>query len=208
MISRKLSCRAVRDLLPLHAGGDLPAPRGHAVDEHLSGCLACFREYREFLDLRGRLGVLAEEPLPAGALDGFTEEVMARIAIGEAGPAAELPARPGRLLSLPRLAAAAALLVGLFAGWQQFSATDGPPTAAPGTLVRLDGPFTAVDLVSPGATPPRPSTAPQGLSGIERALIDFGGLPAARQVLREGGGQGLLPEPGRRLRPRDEFDGR
>jgi len=115
-MSRRITCRAVRDLLPLHCGGDLPSEQAVAVDQHLHACLACFREFREHAAMRGRLGVLAEEPLPAGVLDHFTEDVMARIAVGEAGPAAALPsARTWQRLDVPaaRWAAAAALLLAL-----------------------------------------------------------------------------------------------
>ena len=110
---RRYNCSTVRDMLPLHVGGDLDPRHTGPVDEHLHACLGCFREFRELATMRGRLGVLAEEPLPEGVLDGFTEEVMARIAVGEPGPAAE-PPRPS-LLRLPsvRLAAAAVLLLAL-----------------------------------------------------------------------------------------------
>ncbi|MBM3985855.1 MAG: zf-HC2 domain-containing protein, partial [Planctomycetes bacterium] len=89
---RRTTCRSIRDLLPLHAGGDLTPDEAARVDGHLHACLSCFREFREHATMRGRLGVLAEEPLPQGVLDGFTEEVMARIAVDAGGPAAELPA--------------------------------------------------------------------------------------------------------------------
>src|SRR6185295_17893801 len=79
----------------------------------------CFREFREYAAMRGRLGVLAEEPLPEGALDGFTDEVMACVALGESGPAAALPSarrwRPDARVAT-RWAAAAALLVAAGAG--------------------------------------------------------------------------------------------
>ena len=52
---RRLTCRSVRDLLPLHCGGDLPPEKAIAVDQHLHACLACFREYRDFAAMRGRL---------------------------------------------------------------------------------------------------------------------------------------------------------
>ncbi len=116
MTFRRYTCRTVRDMLPLHVGGDLDPKHVTAVDEHLHGCLSCFREFRELATLRGRLGVLAEEPLPRGVLDGFTDEVMARIAVGEPGPAAPPPGRVVRLVTLPRLAAAAALLLAVSLG--------------------------------------------------------------------------------------------
>src|SRR5262245_42418642 len=94
---RRYTCRTIRDLLPLHIGGDLEPDQAGPVDEHLHTCLSCFREYRELATMRGRLGVLADQPLPSGILDGFADEVMARIAVGETGPRAELPLRVSRL---------------------------------------------------------------------------------------------------------------
>lgn len=126
---RRTTCRQVRDLLPLHVGGDLDPRQAETVDEHLHRCLACFREYREFLNLRGRLGVLADEPLPSGVLDGFADEVMARIAVGEPGPAAELPGRTSTLHRITRYAAAAAVLFALGLGLA--SLNDLPPTQVP-----------------------------------------------------------------------------
>jgi hypothetical protein len=109
-------------MLPLHAGGDLDPRHVDAVDAHLKDCLPCFREFREYASMRSRLGVLAEERLPDGALEGFAEEVMARIAVGEPGPAAVIP---GTLIkrwpSLPQLAAAASLLIVCLAGWRYMS---------------------------------------------------------------------------------------
>lgn len=107
-------------MLPLHVGGDLDPRHAPQVDRHLHDCLVCFREFRELGAMRGRLGVLAELPLPAGILDGFAEEVMARIDVGEPGPAAEAPSPgPGqRILSFRRLSAAAAVMLVTLAGWR------------------------------------------------------------------------------------------
>ncbi|MGQ0552551.1 MAG: zf-HC2 domain-containing protein [Planctomycetota bacterium] len=119
------TCRRVRALLPLHAGSDLTPQQARLVDEHLHQCLSCFREHRDFVGMRERLGILAEEKLPEGALDGFAEEVMARISLGESGPRAPAPGRLRRL-SLPpapllrRVAAAAALLLALGLGWREW----------------------------------------------------------------------------------------
>ncbi len=119
-------------MLPLHVGGDLDPKHVGTVDAHLKQCLSCFREFREFAVMRGRLGVLAEKPLPEGVLEGFTEEVMARIQVGEPGPAA-VPMGLGsvagsghlgvlaRFPALQRLAAAAAVLIVCTAGWRYFS---------------------------------------------------------------------------------------
>ena len=138
MNARKYTCRTVRNMLPLHVGGDLDASHVQGVDDHLRDCLSCFRELRELAAMRGRLGVLAEEPLPPGALDGFAEEVMARIAVGEPGPAAE-PPRPSRprLLVLPRLVAAAAVLVAGLAAYYAFEGST--PDGSTGPVRVTDG---------------------------------------------------------------------
>lgn len=120
MILRRNTCHHVRDQLPLHVGNDLEPNAAERVDAHLKSCLSCFREFRELATMRGRLGVLAEEPLPAGILDGFTEEVMARIAIGEPGPAAEppVPARVLRPFAWQRVAAVAAVVLVAVSTWK------------------------------------------------------------------------------------------
>jgi len=108
------TCRSVRDKLPLHVGRDLDPKFEKQVDAHLATCLNCLREYRALAEARAILGVVAEQRLPEGVLDGFTEEVMARIAVDEPGPAAELPRSARRrtpLQLLPALSAAAALLL-------------------------------------------------------------------------------------------------
>ena len=69
-----LSCTDVEGLLPLHVGGDLDREKTQAVDVHLHRCLPCFREFREYAAMRARLGVLADMPLPTGALDHFTDD--------------------------------------------------------------------------------------------------------------------------------------
>lgn len=117
---QRYTCRTVRNMLPLHVGGDLDPRHGPEVDLHLNDCLVCFREFRELGAMRSRLAVLAEQPLPSGILDGFAEEVMARIDVGEPGPAAEAPS-PGprqRIFSFQRLSAAAAILLVSLAGWR------------------------------------------------------------------------------------------
>jgi hypothetical protein len=127
-------------MLPLQVGGDLDPRHTDAVDEHIKQCLSCFREFRELAAMRGRLGVLSEEALPAGILDGFAEEVMARIAVGEPGPAADAPRPILRLRQVHRLAAAAAVLIVCFAGWRFMQDDgrllgDGPVVGRPGTVV-------------------------------------------------------------------------
>jgi len=168
MFSRT-NCRTVRDLLPLHVGGDLPADKAALVDEHLPTCLPCFREYREFTAMRERLGVLTEQPLPEGVLDGFADEIMARIAVGEPGPRAELPTAMERARMWPRYAAAAAVLIAVGLGLHAAGAWGAAPAAVTETLpvdAGADaGPVAAADDLGIFPTPfedqsPRPLAVP------------------------------------------------
>ena len=150
---RRYTCNTVRKMLPLHTGRDLDPVHVGAVDEHLESCLPCFREFRELAAMRSRLGVLAEEPLPEGILDGFTEEVMARIDIREPGPAAEVPHKAPLLrFQWPRVAAAAALVLVSIAVWQLVDVQD------PGVLRGARGPDigpSAGTVVRDGAATPQ-----------------------------------------------------
>ena len=214
---RRSNCRTIRDLLPLHAGGDLPADRAALVDEHLHVCLTCFREFRDYAAMRGRLGVLAEEPLPEGALDGFTDEVMACVALGEAGPAAALPSarrwRPdGRAVT--RWAAAAALLVAAGAGlWSTgwFGPVEIKMDPAPAAYDAVATAEPATDVVPRPAAPSLPvespvkvfphafAPPPHNVLAGEASLSEL--LPMLPR--RYGEPSLLLPEPGRQKRPRE-----
>lgn len=156
----RYTCRKVRDLLPLHVGGDLEARHVAPVDEHLHACLTCFREFRELATLRGRLGVVGEAPLPPGALDGFTEEVMARIALEEPGPAAELPSVARRSPTWTWMRAAAAVLVVGLLGWQlatvERADEPGAPAASLGVEAALEPSPTAEITTMAGVTPTGP----------------------------------------------------
>lgn len=155
-------------MLPLHVGGDLDPRHAPDVDSHLSGCLPCFREFRELGAMRQRLILAAEEPLPTGILHGFAEEVMARVAVREPGPVAQAP-RPGpRLLLLPRMAAAAAVLLVAVAGWRVFSDGGMAPGMGSGRTAAGSLPATPVgtSLGTPGNLPIQPpSTQPAGEPG-------------------------------------------
>lgn len=131
--TKRYTCRKVRDLLPLHVGGDLETRHVASVDEHLHECLSCFREFRELAELRGRLGVVGEAPLPSGVLDGFTDEVMARIALEEPGPAAELPRAVASAGTWTRIRAAAAVAVVALVGWKLWPA-DPAGTVSPASF--------------------------------------------------------------------------
>jgi hypothetical protein len=203
----KDNCRSIRNLLPLHVGGDLDAGPARRVDEHLQHCLSCFREFRELATLRQRLGVLAEQQPPAAGLDNFTEEVMARIALGERGPAAELPGvRRLRPSVLVPLAAAATLMVGVMLGY--VAQTSGAPVS-PGP-----GPAPAISQV-PGLIPTEVRGSPvrsdlrddlgrYWISPEERTLIDSTPLrdPELTRFFLNGRRDRLRPEPGRQLRLR------
>lgn len=202
----KDTCRSIRDLLPLHVGGDLDPGPARRVDEHLHRCLSCFREFRELAAMRQRLVVLGEQQPPAAALDHFTEEVMARIALGERGPAAELPGvrrtRPSVMLPL---AAAATLMVGVMLGYVAQTRTPGAsPAATP------SGPspvLTAAERLIPSEVRGSPVSEDLGgmVSPADRKLIH---TPPMRdieliQLLLNGPRDGLQPEPGRQLRLRN-----
>ncbi len=199
-------------MLPLHAGGDLDPRHVHAVDGHLQGCLTCFREFREYASLRVQLGVLAEEPLPEGILDGFTEDVMARVEIGEPGPAAEAPGPAVlRWPVLPRLAAAAAVLLVAFAGWRYMD--DGALTPEQRSLTgRVNRVVDQQSVASPALAPfiaPRATfrqfaptlDVPAGAQGLvppsdeELAVIRSGGDAGVLLIIQQGGGGGLQADP-------------
>jgi anti-sigma factor RsiW len=205
------TCRSTRDLLPLHVGGDLDAGPARRVDEHLHHCLSCFREFRELAAMRQRLVVLGEQQPPAAALEHFTEEVMTRIALGERGPAAELPGvrRPRRSVAVP-LAAAATLLVGVALGVVARSSVPqgGParglsvgPVLGPAPVVsRVEAP---VPFQAPGF-PVSDDLGDYQLSPQERALLDLSPDPELRRLWLNGPREGRMTrEPGRQLRPRD-----
>lgn len=227
---RRNTCRALRDLLPLHAGGDLPADEAARVDAHLHACLSCYREFRELAEVRGRLGVLAEEPLPAGILDGFTEEVMARIAVDAGGPAAELPAaqrwRPGPVFLRQAAAAALLLAVSAWMVWQADFGRGVPPAPARPGASRHEVVF--AESAPPLADRPAlPAAFPLHVPDLQAQFVAGGaGRPAEEpagvvlRVLPRGellrllpapadptgmvpAGVGLVPEPERVLRPRE-----
>jgi len=225
---RRTTCRSIRDLLPLHAGGDLTPDEAARVDGHLHACLSCFREFREHATMRGRLGVLAEEPLPQGVLDGFTEEVMARIAVDAGGPAAELPAARRVRLELPpvRLAAAAAVLLAVSAwmAWQAdfLGASRSQPMRQPELLAGAPGVAGPTPTYPNVADPALPRLVARDTLGtlveggnwrthetprIDLRLLPDGGVLQLIASPNDAGGlvpiaNGLVPEPGRELRPR------
>ena len=181
-------------MLPLHVGGDLDPRHIEPVDKHMKTCLSCFREFRELASMRGRLGVLAEDPMPRGILDGFAEEVMARIAVGEPGPAAEAPGPSGilRMPLLPGLAAAAAVLIVSFAGWRLMSG-DGELRATSRNLVDSAMHSVAAEPRRPVVSNPIIRPLPvQALVPVTVPVTVPALVPASVQP---SGVVGLLPEP-------------
>jgi|SRR6185295_8015313 len=186
----KDTCRSIRDLLPLHVGGDLDPGPARRVDEHLHHCLSCFREFRELAAMRQRLVVLGEQQPPAAALDHFTEEVMARIALGERGPAAELPnVRRTRPSVMVPLAAAATLMVGVMLGYVA-------QTRAPGVSPALESAAPSHDLtVADPIIHSEVRGSPVGSPVMPPAVH---GMDLRRLRLNDR----LQPEPNRQLRLR------
>lgn len=85
-----MSCERVRKLIPLAVGNDLDAGRKRWVDHHVTSCLPCYREMREWA------GVLAEldpvrAPGSAPAPEGLLESIMAEVAVAAPGPLAPHP---------------------------------------------------------------------------------------------------------------------
>jgi len=219
----KDNCRSIRNLLPLHVGGDLDAGPARRVDEHLHHCLSCFREFRELAAMRERMAVLAEQQPPASALDHFTEEVMTRIALGERGPAAELPGvRRMRPSILVPLAAAATLMLGVMLGYLAQSSGRTPLPAAGSALLPVPLAQGAGVIPSEVRGSPVGIAAPEefgagrrprllddfgvhSISPEQDVLIDSAHLPAyqrLRLLIQMAQPGGLSPEPGRQLRTR------
>jgi len=192
---RRYSCRHLKNLLPLHVGGDLPRRQAEAVDEHLHACLSCFREYRELTTMRERLGVLTEQPLPAGALDGFADEVMARIALAEPGPRAPLPAAMERARLWPRYAAAAALLLGVGLGAHSLD-------LLPGTAAAPAAHHATTAQSASDASGTQGLSAPGALADGSDFFEVFPPMPA------EQGPRSIAPAPVFHLTPVSGFEGR
>ena len=83
-----LSCMQTASLAALASGRDLPRDEQARFDEHVRKCLACYREYREYLNSRGQLDPLRGDGV---APDGLLDEVMAGIRANEPGPLAPHP---------------------------------------------------------------------------------------------------------------------
>ena len=68
-----MKCEAFRDLLPLHAGGDLEPHELKSVDAHLATCVFCrlkLDEFRATKSLFNRLAMTGFMPPVAGIFSG------------------------------------------------------------------------------------------------------------------------------------------
>ncbi len=74
-----MSCAEVRDLLPQHALGVLPADRRRAVDEHLAWCAGCRKESAELAD-GAAVAALASPVAPPADLGDRVVRAVARAA--------------------------------------------------------------------------------------------------------------------------------
>jgi anti-sigma factor RsiW len=120
-------CEAIRDYLPLYAGGELEENERVAVDAHLSMCAGCARELDGYREDLFSLAALRDEEPPAAALKAIAEGVRAELF-------------PRRALALydAVLRYAAVLVVGLAIGaaWQFVHREPAPvPVARPAELV-------------------------------------------------------------------------
>lgn len=85
-----MKCDRARKLLALGVGKDLDVGAQAAFDEHVAGCLACFREVAAFR--RARAAIKAARPQTDRAtLQDLTASIMARVDAGEPGPVAPVP---------------------------------------------------------------------------------------------------------------------
>ena len=86
-----MNCLKALKHLPLYISDDLEGSELSAVEDHLNGCLNCYREYQSHLKALRDLKRLGEKPDLSTVMDGFTDEVMAQIAHDKGGPSAPVP---------------------------------------------------------------------------------------------------------------------
>jgi len=188
-----VNCRHALRLIPLHAGGDLPAAQVAELELHLVGCGGCAGELQAFAELRAVVSS-TRVPAPAGGLWGALDSRL------DAVDAARRLRRPWYRSPWLFSAAAAALALALVPPW----VPSAPAGAAPADPSR-PGPAVMVASGTPGgAGGPllTPVSAPaEGLQQVPNAeLVRFlhenAGL---RQPVDPDGG--LVASPaGRRVR--------
>lgn len=85
-----MKCERARKVLALGVGKDLDLSAQIAFDEHVAGCLACFREVAAFRRTRAALKVARSQP-DRTAMAELNAAIMARVEAGEPGPVAAVP---------------------------------------------------------------------------------------------------------------------
>ncbi len=141
-----MSCNKIVKLLPLYISDDLGKSELSVVEAHLSECLNCYREYQAYLKSLRSMKRLVEKPELSPVLDGFTDEVMNRIAHDAGGPKAKVPRLAYAVL--PRVLAAAAMLL-VFIGAAYYLSGPENPSRPDMPLPYL--PSTSVDYSIPGS---------------------------------------------------------
>lgn len=144
-----MTCKKIRDLIPLAAGADLEVAEQREVESHLKSCLACMREFRAFAAVRAAL-LVEEAPLERAAPVGLAESIRAAIAAEAATASAHCPAvalGPSGPTAWLRwaLPIAAALVLSASAGFYWSSAR----TSAPPVRIPDFGPRPALEVSAP-----------------------------------------------------------
>ncbi len=80
-----MKCDRARKLLALGVGKDLDVRAQASFDEHVAGCLSCFREVTAFRRSRAALKTVRPHP-DRTELDALAASILARVDAGEAGP--------------------------------------------------------------------------------------------------------------------------
>ena len=132
-----MNCKRVRPKLDLLAGDDLAGRDAAEVEAHLRQCLSCYREYVELRDMIVAVRA-ARQPADRERTGAERESLVAGVMERIHGPP---PAAP-RLL--PRLAMvsgwAAALVLGLTAGWFQRQLATSRAPAGGGPIIEHANP--------------------------------------------------------------------
>ena len=123
-----MTCRKVRKLIPLAAGGDLSPRRARAVRAHLDACPACRAELEDLQTALAGFKAAARAEKVIDWSEGEWKALMARVAAG-AGADEKAPVRAPRPVLLPRWAAAS--VIGAFLGLAVLGALFRGPSPRP-----------------------------------------------------------------------------
>ena len=176
-----MNCNALRDLLPLYAGGEVEENERIAVDGHLPYCPDCARELNDYREARGLLSALREEGNPPDLWKNIRPALF--------------PTSRSRVLAWSGpLRYAAALLIGLSVGFLSVTLTRRPtsedrPVAVGGGEFRGFSDHSTGGAGLAGGAPDRASRgAPRIRLLFPRSIPDDRGhyLPRAETVLVSG----------------------